>query len=102
MGMPDGKEHLPKLIESLKSNLFEEIHFQNPKLRNQASRPLIIIFFSVEIRNLVKNHEVPNRDLIKVLEKKLEKCRNQENNPDSQMYLKSLHSSLPLICDIRN
>ncbi|CAL8083536.1 unnamed protein product [Orchesella dallaii] len=34
----------------------------------------------------VKNYEPPSRDTVKALEKKLEKCRNQENNPDSTIY----------------
>lgn len=34
---------------------------------------------------MVKTYELPNRELVKQIEKKLEKCRNHENNPDSQM-----------------
>jgi cyclin H len=30
--------------------------------------------------------EMPDKNTIKALEKKLEKCRNQENNPDSEAY----------------
>lgn len=29
--------------------------------------------------------EIPQREVIKNLEKRLEVCRNQENNPDSQV-----------------
>lgn len=33
---------------------------------------------------MVKQYEIPNRENVKHVEKKLEKCRNQENNPDSK------------------
>lgn len=34
---------------------------------------------------MVKNiGEAPEKNMIKILEKKLDKCRNQENNPDSE------------------
>lgn len=39
-----------------------------------------------KIRSMVKAVEIPPRDRVKLLEKKLEKCRNQENNPDSDIY----------------
>jgi cyclin H len=36
---------------------------------------------------MVKNlGELPDKNEIKVLEKKLDGCRNQENNPDSEAY----------------
>lgn len=39
----------------------------------------------IEIRSMAKCVESPSRDVVRALEKKLEKCRNQENNPDSEM-----------------
>lgn len=39
-----------------------------------------------KIRTMVKTIEPLPRETIKTLEKKLEKCRNQENNPDSLIY----------------
>jgi cyclin H len=39
----------------------------------------------IEIRSMAKCVEFPPRDLVKNLEKKLDKCRNQDNNPDSDM-----------------
>lgn len=39
----------------------------------------------IEIRSMAKCVEQPSRELVKALEKKLDKCRNQENNPDSEM-----------------
>ncbi|KAL1404020.1 hypothetical protein pipiens_001734 [Culex pipiens pipiens] len=38
------------------------------------------------IRSMVRTIELPQKDKVRQLEKKLEKCRNQENNPDSQIY----------------
>lgn len=34
---------------------------------------------------MAKTVESISKDVVKVLEKKLEKCRNQDNNPDSEM-----------------
>lgn len=34
---------------------------------------------------MVKQYELPLRENVKIIEKKLEKCRNQENNPDSEV-----------------
>lgn len=38
-----------------------------------------------EIRSMAKCVEPPSREVVRALEKKLDKCRNQENNPDSEM-----------------
>ena len=38
-----------------------------------------------EIRTMAKFIETPTRECVRILEKKLERCRNQENNPDSEM-----------------
>lgn len=38
-----------------------------------------------KIRFMVKTISVPQRDIVKQIEKKLEQCRNQDNNPDSEM-----------------
>ena len=34
---------------------------------------------------MVKAIEPLSKDVVKLLDKKLENCRNQENNPDSEM-----------------
>lgn len=34
---------------------------------------------------MVKSLELPQKERVKQIEKKLDKCRNQENNPDSDM-----------------
>lgn len=36
---------------------------------------------------MAKCVEPPSREVVKALEKKLDKCRNQENNPDNEMYV---------------
>lgn len=36
---------------------------------------------------MVEDVEPPQRDAVKPIERKLEKCRNQENNPDSTMWV---------------
>ncbi|KAJ8687242.1 hypothetical protein QAD02_023036 [Eretmocerus hayati] len=48
---------------------------------------LIGIVESVKkIRLMAKSGESPSREVLKTLEKKLDKCRNQDNNPDSEIY----------------
>lgn len=42
--------------------------------------------FDLEIRSMVKTIELPQKERIKFLEKKLEKCRNEQYNPDSAVY----------------
>lgn len=39
----------------------------------------------IEIRTMAKGSDIPSKEIVKALEKKLDKCRNQENNPDSEM-----------------
>jgi len=34
---------------------------------------------------MVKQYQQPDRDKVKAIEKKLDKCRNQANNPDSEL-----------------
>lgn len=46
------------------------------------------------IRMIVKAAEVVNRDLAMAISKKLDKCRNQENNPDSAIYKKRMQEFL--------
>lgn len=43
-------------------------------------------YIFVEIRLMVKRYVAPVKDKVRASEKKLEKCRNQDNNPDSQRY----------------
>ncbi|KAL0273216.1 UNVERIFIED_CONTAM: hypothetical protein PYX00_005945 [Menopon gallinae] len=46
----------------------------------------LIIEVVRNIRLKVKMIEMPSRDMVKPLEEKLSQCRNQENNPDSEVY----------------
>ncbi|XP_057328838.1 cyclin-H [Microplitis mediator] len=47
-----------------------------------------------KIRSMAKSIDIPNKEIVKALEKKLEKCRNQENNPDSEIYKKRMQEML--------
>lgn len=47
-----------------------------------------------KIRSMVKTVESPAREKVRVIEKKLERCRNQENNPDSEIYKQRLRDIL--------
>ncbi|GBP11601.1 Cyclin-H [Eumeta japonica] len=47
-----------------------------------------------KIRSLVKLVESPARERVRAVEKKLDKCRNQENNPDSEIYKKRVREAL--------
>lgn len=47
-----------------------------------------------KIRSLVRSIETPPREMVRQLEKKLEKCRNQENNPDSEIYKQRMQDML--------
>ncbi|XP_011178771.1 cyclin-H [Zeugodacus cucurbitae] len=49
-----------------------------------------------KIRLMVKAYELPAKDKVRMIEKKLEKCRNQENNPDSQIYKERMRK---MLCD---
>lgn len=49
-----------------------------------------------KIRFMVKAYELPSKEKVRLIEKKLEKCRNQENNPDSQIYKERMRK---MLCD---
>lgn len=44
-----------------------------------------LVFLFLDIRFIVKTLEPISKDMTKPLEEKLSQCRNQENNPDSEM-----------------
>ncbi|XP_015782721.1 cyclin-H isoform X2 [Tetranychus urticae] len=46
------------------------------------------------LKLMIENIEQVSKDQIKLIEKKLEKCRNQSNNPDSAEYRSGLEESL--------
>lgn len=77
-----------KAQENLDSYVTESL-FMNAKDK------LAILIDSVrKIRGMVKNLELPPKDKVKLIEKKLEKCRNQENNPDSLIYKQKMKKLL--------
>ncbi|EDW73070.1 uncharacterized protein Dwil_GK16840 [Drosophila willistoni] len=43
-----------------------------------------------KIRIMVKQYQPPDRDQVKAIEKKLDRCRNQANNPVSELYKERL------------
>ncbi|XP_065285471.1 cyclin-H [Dermacentor albipictus] len=43
---------------------------------------------------MVRAIEVPPKEKVRACEQKLEKCRNQENNPDSQVYKRKMQDGL--------
>ncbi|XP_065353666.1 cyclin-H [Cloeon dipterum] len=47
-----------------------------------------------KVRSMIKSMESSPKEVIRVLEKRLEKCRNQENNPDSEIYKKRQFEAL--------
>ena len=74
------KEHLGSIIEAVRSKYIPShlCYFIFCTIRFN-------IICIIEIRSMAKCVESPSREVIRPLEKKLEKCRNQENNPDSEM-----------------
>lgn len=42
---------------------------------------------------MISNIDCPTRDQVKMIEKRLELCRNQLNNPDSNEFKRSLQDS---------
>ncbi|CAD7076797.1 unnamed protein product [Hermetia illucens] len=56
-------------------------------LFHSAQNKLPVLVEAVrKIRTMVRILDFPPKDRVKAIEKKLDKCRNQENNPDSQIY----------------
>jgi len=61
---------------------------------NAKDRLPVLIEAVRKIRGMVKNLEYPLRDKVKIIEKKLDKCRNQENKPDSEIYKQKMRKML--------
>ncbi|KAK6185652.1 hypothetical protein SNE40_007836 [Patella caerulea] len=53
------------------------------------------------IRYMIKNQEPLQRELIQIIQKKLEKCRNQENNPESEIYKRKMEEMIDEDDEIR-
>lgn len=47
-----------------------------------------------KIRSLVKMVDNPARERVRLIEKKLDRCRNQDHNPDSEVYKRRLRETL--------
>lgn len=47
-----------------------------------------------KIRSMVKMVEGPSREKVRTIEKKLDRCRNQKNNPDSEIYKRRIREAL--------
>jgi len=43
------------------------------------------MYFCAEIKSVVRSQPVMQRELIGPVQRKLESCRNQANNPESEM-----------------
>ncbi|XP_075224490.1 cyclin H isoform X2 [Lycorma delicatula] len=61
---------------------------------NARQRLVDLIEAVRKIRSMVKSVEGPARETIRLIEKKLERCRNQANNPDSQIYKQRMQELL--------
>lgn len=63
--------------------------------RDAGEANLAILIEAVrKIRYMVKAVENPARERVRAVDKKLERCRNQENNPDSVIYKQRLRDAL--------
>lgn len=63
--------------------------------RDAGPDKLAILIEAVrKIRSLVKMVDSPARERVKLIEKKLDRCRNQEHNPDSEVYKRRMRETL--------
>lgn len=63
--------------------------------RDAGPDKLAILIEAVrKIRSMVKMVEGPARERVRAIEKKLDRCRNQENNPDSEIYKRRMREAL--------
>lgn len=82
-----GQENLYRTVEHIKSGLFEAS--LSWRMYIISSDAVIVLFneIVVGIRYMVKNQEPLIRDEVKVLERRLDVCRNPENNPHSEAWV---------------
>ena len=80
-------DNLVKTIEHMKSKYSMHIFVSSSGLGRQThvfhSQQLIL--FLPGIRYMVKHQDPLEREEVRKVEEKLEKCRNQENNPESDL-----------------
>ena len=62
--------------------------------KNNGAQSLLIAVVRKIRTFLVKNVEAPSREQVKMIEKKLEQCRNEETNPDSEVFKQKLQEML--------
>jgi hypothetical protein len=48
----------------------------------------------IALWSMINSIETPSKEHVKAIEKKLELCRNQYNNPDSQSYKRALDEQM--------
>jgi len=79
---------LAAVLQSASKNKENLDAYVTEALLGETGKPKLpnLIGIVRNIRQMVKTVDVPSRDIIKQLERKLEMCRNQSNNPDSQAY----------------
>ncbi|KAI8437331.1 hypothetical protein MSG28_011682, partial [Choristoneura fumiferana] len=63
--------------------------------RDAGPDKLAILIEAVrKIRSLVKMVESPAKERVRIIDKKLDRCRNEENNPDSEIYKRRMREAL--------
>lgn len=63
--------------------------------RDAGPDKLAILIEAVrKIRSFVKMVESPARERVRLIEKKLDRCRNQDHNPDSEIYKRRMRETL--------
>ncbi|VVC88226.1 cyclin-H [Leptidea sinapis] len=63
--------------------------------KDAGSDKLAVLIEAVrKIRSMVKMVEGPARERVRAIDKKLDRCRNQENNPDSDIYKQRMREAL--------
>jgi len=62
--------------------------------QNNTDKLPVLIEAVRKIRSMVKAIEQPDKTFVRALEKKLDQCRNQENNPNSLIYKQRMQKML--------
>lgn len=65
-----------------------DIYVTESLFNNSKDKLPVLVEAVRKIRLMVKNVSIPDKEECKRIEKKLEKCRNHENNPDSEALVK--------------
>ncbi|XP_022258609.1 cyclin-H-like [Limulus polyphemus] len=81
--------HLPGVLP-----VFFFLVKQNSAILSFCQMYKILFILFAAVWTMVKSIEFPQKDKMKAIEKKLEKCRNEENNPDSSVYKRKLQQMI--------